>query len=34
VWGIGVFLVFWVVQTIDLWNHASRGTAILSAAAE
>ena len=31
VWGIVVFLVFWVVQTIDLWNHTSRGTAILSA---
>jgi hypothetical protein len=29
VWGIGVFLAFWVVQTIDLWNHTSRGTAIL-----
>jgi hypothetical protein len=34
VWGIGVFLVFWVVQTIDLWNHTSRRTAILSAAPE
>jgi hypothetical protein len=32
VWGIAVFLVFWVVQTIDLWNHTSRRTAILSAA--
>jgi hypothetical protein len=32
VWGIGVFLVFWIVQTIDLWNHTSRRTAILSAA--
>lgn len=31
VWGIGVFLVFWIVQTIDLWNHTSRRTAILSA---
>jgi len=30
VWGIGVFLVFWVMQTIDLWNHTSRGSAILS----
>jgi hypothetical protein len=30
VWGIGVFLVFWVMQTIDLWNHTSRGDAILS----
>lgn len=34
VWGIGVFLVFWVVQTIDLWNHTSRRAAILSAAPE
>jgi hypothetical protein len=31
VWGIAVFLVFWVMQTIDLWNHTSRATAILSA---
>jgi hypothetical protein len=34
VWGISVFLVFWVVQTFDLWNHTSRRTAILSAAPE
>jgi hypothetical protein len=32
IWGIGVFLAFWVVQTIDLWNHTSRRTAILTAA--
>jgi len=30
VWGIGVFLVFWSAQTVDLWNHTSRRTAILS----
>lgn len=31
VWGIGVFLTFWIAQTIDLWNHKSRSSAILSA---
>jgi hypothetical protein len=34
VWGIGLFLAFWVAQTIDLWDHASRRTAILNATAE
>jgi hypothetical protein len=34
VWGIGVFLLFWVVQTIDLWDHTSRRSAILSASQE
>lgn len=34
VWGIGVFLAFWIVQTIDLWNHTSRRTAILSAGSD
>jgi len=31
IWGIGIFLAFWIIQTIDLWNHTSRRTAILAA---
>jgi len=34
VWGMGVFLIFWVVQTIDLWDHTSRRAAILSATSD
>jgi hypothetical protein len=34
VWGIGIFLIFWIVQTIDLWGHTSRRAAILSATSD
>jgi hypothetical protein len=29
-WGISLFLAFWIIQTIDLWNHTSRTGAILA----